>query len=144
MSANIVNHPRFQKLHNSYGASIPFAPDHTPINYTREWRISSLPSSRVKEVLSMDVWPHPPEYKHRWLPMKEAILDDCPMRSGLDCWGQPQWQCATIAHYSLFWHLETRPYPRLSRLMIGDEHIYDFGIWDINGGIGKILYSPSL
>src|SRR5204863_2856763 len=46
---------------------------------------------------------------------------------------QPQWQCATIAHYSLFWHLETRPYPRLSRLMIGDEHIYDFGIWDIHG-----------
>lgn len=110
ISANIVNHPRIQKLHNSHGAAVPFAPEQLPTHQTLDWRISVLPSSPLAEVVSMDYWPAPPKYRHRWLPMRDAIIDDCPMRAGLNCSGEPQWQCAAIAHYSLFQHLEDRTF----------------------------------
>lgn len=108
VSANVVNHPRFQKLHNQFGATRPFAPEKKHTTHTDDWRVNHLPTSRIKKVGFMREWPRPPEYKHRWLPMRDAIIDDCPMRAGLNCSSQPQWQCAAIAHYTLFYHLENR------------------------------------
>jgi len=107
-SANVVNHPRIQKLHNQYGAALPFAPEQSPTDQTIDWRVNNLPTSDVEEVPDMAEWRQPPRYKHRWLPMRGAKIDDCPMRSGLHCSNQPQWQCAAIAHYTLFQHLENR------------------------------------
>ena len=43
--------------------------------------------------------------------MRAGTLEDTPMRAGLNCSGEPQWQCATIAHYSLLYHLENRTLP---------------------------------
>jgi hypothetical protein len=111
ISANIVNHPRLQRIHNSYDVPVPFAPEQSPTHQSHDWRISLLPSSPVEEVLLPEDWPSPPEYKHRWLPMRAGTLEDTPMRSGLNCSGEPQWQCATIAHYSLLYHLENRTLP---------------------------------
>jgi hypothetical protein len=113
VSANIINHPRLQKVHCGFAAPIPFAPEHARIHETNDWRISTLPSSPLHEVKSMQDWPEPPEYKHRWLPMRGSTIDDCPMRRGLNCSDKPQWQCAAIAHYSLLAHLEqcTFPFP---------------------------------
>jgi hypothetical protein len=111
VSANVVNHPRFQDIHNSHGAVIPFAPEQSAAHQTNDWRISVLPSSPLKQVLTMDDWPAAPEYKHRWLPMRNGIVDDCPLRQGIECSGKPRWQCAVIAHYSLFQHLEDRRHP---------------------------------
>ena len=108
VSANIINHPRLQNVHNAFMASIPFAPEHHPTHHTTDWRISTLPTSQLEQVLNMGDWPEPPQYKHRWLPMRESTIDDCPIRDGLDCSHHSQWQCAAIAHYSLFHHLEQR------------------------------------
>jgi hypothetical protein len=106
-SANIINHPRLQKLHNHFMVMRPFAAEqHHPSHETTDWRINHLPTSPLEEVKSFDDWPTPPEYKHRWLPMRGASSDDCPIRDGLACSGQPQWQCAAIAHYTFFQHLE--------------------------------------
>jgi hypothetical protein len=112
VSANIINHPRLTKLHMGRMASFPFAPEfqHTP--QTHEWKTSLLPTSPVDVVRDMDEWPTPPDYKHRWLPMRGVPIDNCPMRMGLNCSGIPQWQCATIAHYSLFYNLEYRIPPQ--------------------------------
>jgi len=70
--------------------------------------------------------------------MRAGTLEDTPMRAGLNCSGEPQWQCATIAHYSLLYHLENRTTPPVCvemRLMVwlDSEKAYDFGVWDIHG-----------
>lgn len=113
VSANIINHPRLTKLHMGRMASFPFAPEHAPAPHAPiEWKTSLLPTSPVEFVGDMSEWPAPPEYKHRWLPMRGVGIDNCPMRRGLNCSGVGQWQCATIAHYSLFYNLEYRTSPQ--------------------------------
>ena len=108
VSANIVNHPKLQEIHNARLVPQPFAPEQSSSPQSEGWKIGDLPFSPLQEVLSFsDDWPPPPEYKHRWLPMRGATIDDCPIRNGLSCSGQPKWQCAAIAHYSFFRHLET-------------------------------------
>jgi hypothetical protein len=134
VSANVINHPRLQSVHNAFGAPIPFAPEESPMVELSNWRTSSLPTSPVERVLNMETdWPQPPIYKHRWLPMRGATMDDCPLRNGIDCSGVPQWQCAAIAHYSFFTHLENRILPLLSNVNVDNEKIYDFGVWDYHG-----------
>ena len=117
VSANVVNHPRLQKLHNSYGVPVPFAPEQSHTHGTHDWRVSSLPSSPIEKVSSMDDWPTPPEYPHRWLPMRAATIDNCPMQTGLSSSDKPQWYCSVIAHYSLFHHLENSTHLCQSLLM---------------------------
>jgi hypothetical protein len=133
VSANIVNHPRLQKVQSAYAAPVPFAPEQSPIHETTDWRISTLPSSPLEEVKSMSEWPEPPDFKHRWLPMRSATIDDCPMRKGLNCSDKPQWQCAAIAHYSLLYHIEQSIPSPLSALTIDTEAVYNFGVWDLHG-----------
>jgi hypothetical protein len=134
VSANIINHPKLQTVHNAFMTQFPFAPDTHPVQHPgNNWRISNLPSSPVEYVRSMNEFPVPPDYKHRWLPMRNATIDDCPIREGIDCSGRPRWECATIAHYSFFQHLENRP-PLFQRVLIVDsEKTYDFGVWDFHG-----------
>jgi|SRR5579862_2505175 len=134
VSANIINHPRLTKVHSWFMAPLPFAPDQHPLHtqHTDDWRVSSLPSSLLHEVKTMDDWIDPPKHRHRWLPMRNSTIDDCPMRSGLNCSGQPQWQCAAIAHMTLFARLEES----ISSHDIADvdnEKVYDFGVWDFHG-----------
>ena len=73
-------------------------------------------------------WLPPPPYKHRWLPMRNSTLDDCPIRNGMTCSSLPQWQCAAIAHYTFFARLEEEQTGSGKGLAV-----YDFGTWDIHG-----------
>ena len=115
-------------------ATLPFAPDPIPLQtqVPPDWRVSTLPSSSLEEVQTMADWPEPPEFRHRWLPMRNATIDDCPMRAGLNCSGRPQWECAAIGHMTLFAHLEnSNPFPDV--IDLDNERIYDFGVWDFHG-----------
>ena len=110
VSANIINHPRLQAIHNAKMTNHPFAPEHVRRNLTNgtDWRISHLPTSPIQNFSTIhDDWNPPPKYKHRWLPMRSANRDDTPLRDGLNCSGLPQWQCGVLAHYSFFQNLET-------------------------------------
>jgi hypothetical protein len=134
VSANVINHPRLTTVHCSFMVPRPFAPEQSPLHSTTDdWRVSVLPTSDVVDVPNMDHWPEPPEYQHRWLPMRQATIDDCPMRSGLNCSGQPQWQCAAIAHMSFLTHVENRSSGGYLLTNKDNEKIYDFGVWDFHG-----------
>ena len=114
VSANVINHPRLQNVHNHFRVMLPFAPEQHPLRYpTKDWRVNHLPTSPLEDVRSMEQWLAPPEYKHRWLPMRGATIDNCPIRDALECSGRPQWECATIVHYTLFQHLENSTEPFL-------------------------------
>src|SRR2546423_1679314 len=85
------------------------------------------------DLRDMEDWPIPPDYKHRWLPMRGVSIDNCPMRMGLNCSGIAQWQCATIAHYSLFYNLEYRripPNPSLRVLLLRCCLLYLFAVME--------------
>ena len=114
VSANVINSWRFQELHNAFMVTLPFAPDHTPLqNEILDWRVSKLHSAKPpsSDIGESHYEGHrlfiAPDYKHCWLPMQGGTLDDTPIRNGLhECSGADKWQCAAIAHYSLFSHLE--------------------------------------
>ena len=76
----------------------------------------------------------PPDYKHRWLPMPGGILDDTPIRNGIDdCSGVNRWQCGVIAHYSLFEHLGKGTSLFILKMFTADGgKCYDFGIYDLH------------
>ena len=118
VSGNVINHPRLQRLHNALGTVVPFAPELRPTHATHDWRISPLPSAEVHEFGNVTTdWIEPPEYRHRWLPMRDGKMDDCPLRTGLSCSGLAQWMCAAIAHYDLFYHLENGRTPSPHNLL---------------------------
>jgi hypothetical protein len=132
VSANIINHPRLQAVHNSIMTTRPFAPEFHFTYETLDWRISPLPTSPIESVANVEEdWPEPPEYKHRWLPMRHANPDDTPLRNGLNCSNLPQWQCSTLAHYSFLQHLENGIRP--SQVNTDNSKQYDFGVWDLHG-----------
>lgn len=117
VSANVINSWRLTQLHNAFMCTLPFAPEYTPLEgETLDWRVSHRPFAKRPSADMDDVegeFYKPPDYKHKWLPMPEGILDDTPIRNGInDCSDVDKWQCGVIAHYSLFKHLEkgTKPF----------------------------------
>ena len=99
VSANVVNSWRLAQLHNAFMCTLPFAPDYTRLEgETLDWRVSEYPSANrpspdMKEPYDVERGFYiPPEYKHKWLLMPEGILDDTPIRNGInDCSDISRW-----------------------------------------------------
>jgi hypothetical protein len=69
--------------------------------------------------------------------MRQGDMDDCPLRSGLDCGGHDQWQCAAIAHYDFFYHLENGtlfPMPHSPPFLSSLAALFLGGLYFVSGG----------
>jgi hypothetical protein len=139
VSANVINSWRLQDLHTAFMSTIPVAPDYRRLQNQRlDWRLSTAPFEPPKvqyesELLPQARLPTPPPYKHCWLPMRGATLEDTAIRDGLEnCSHVAKWQCAAIAHYSFFYRLEQSTILFSTQLIIDNGKSYDFGVYDLH------------